>query len=53
MANVRVLVSGATGKMGQHTINAVNRESHLELVGGTCFSESGTEIQNTDDTTLP
>ena len=53
MANVRVLVSGATGKMGQHTINAVNRESHLELVGGTCFSDSGTEIQLTDGTSVP
>ena len=53
MANVRVLVSGATGKMGQHTINAVNRESHLDLVGGTCLTDSGTEIQLADGTSVP
>jgi 4-hydroxy-tetrahydrodipicolinate reductase len=36
MANIKVLVGGATGRMGQHTVNAIQREPNLELVGGTC-----------------
>ena len=41
MSAIRVVVNGATGKMGVETVAAVCREEDLELVGATCLSERG------------
>ena len=41
MATIRVLIHGATGKMGVETVNAVSRESDLKLVGAVCRQERG------------
>ena len=36
MAAIKVVVHGATGKMGLETVAAVCREEDLELVGAIC-----------------
>ena len=41
MAAIKVVISGATGKMGVETVAAVNREDGLTLVGGTCAHDRG------------
>ena len=41
MAAIRVVVHGATGKMGVETVAAVCREDDLELVGAVCARERG------------
>ena len=41
MSAIRVVVNGATGKMGVETVTAVSREPDLELVGATCHRERG------------
>ncbi|MDD5594281.1 MAG: 4-hydroxy-tetrahydrodipicolinate reductase, partial [Candidatus Margulisbacteria bacterium] len=35
MANIKVIVNGAKGKMGQETVKAIQKESDLTLVGQT------------------
>ena len=44
MAVIKVVISGATGKMGVETVAAVSRETDLELVGGTCKQDRGTTL---------
>ena len=44
MSAIRVVVNGATGKMGVETVTAVSRELDLELVGATCLRERGTVL---------
>ena len=44
MAAIKVVISGATGKMGVETVAAVSRETDLELVGGTCKQDRGTTL---------
>lgn len=44
MAAIRVVIHGATGKMGVETVAAVNRESDLELVGAVCRQERGASL---------
>ena len=44
MSAIRVVVNGATGKMGVETVTAVSREPDLELVGATCLRERGTVL---------
>ena len=39
MAQIRLVVNGATGKMGTETISAICREDDLALVGATCRRE--------------
>lgn len=39
MAQIRVVVNGATGKMGTETISAICREDDLAVVGATCRRE--------------
>ena len=41
MAPIRVVINGATGKMGTETVAAVCREDDLSLVGATCRRERG------------
>ena len=41
MAAIKVVISGATGKMGVETVAAVNREDDLILAGGTCAHDRG------------
>ena len=44
MAAIKVVISGATGKMGVETVAAVNREDDLILAGGTCAHDRGTSL---------
>ena len=44
MASIRVVVNGATGKMGTETVAAVQREDDLKLVGATCRRERGNTL---------
>jgi len=41
MAPIRVVVNGATGKMGTETVAAICREDDLALIGATCHRERG------------
>ena len=41
MAPIRVVVNGATGKMGTETVGAINSVEDLELVGAVCRRERG------------
>lgn len=41
MAPIKVVVNGATGKMGTETVAAVCRQDDLALVGATCRRERG------------
>ncbi len=41
MAPIRVVINGATGKMGVETVNAVCREDDLALVGAACRQDRG------------
>ena len=40
----RVVVNGATGKMGAETVAAIGREAGLKLVGATCHRERGNSL---------
>jgi 4-hydroxy-tetrahydrodipicolinate reductase len=44
MASIRVVVNGATGKMGTETVAAICREKGLSLVGATCHRERGSSL---------
>ena len=41
MAPIRVVVNGATGRMGTETVAAISREDDLALVGATCHRQRG------------
>ena len=41
MAPIRVVINGATGKMGTETVNAVCGEDDLALIGAACRRERG------------
>ena len=41
MAPIKVVIHGATGRMGTETVNAVCREDDLALVGATCGRDRG------------
>ena len=41
MAAIRVVIHGATGKMGVETVAAVCRENDMELVGAVCRTDRG------------
>ena len=41
MAAIRVVVNGATGKMGTETVAAVSRDDDMELAGAVCRQERG------------
>ena len=44
MTSIRVLVQGATGRMGREVLAAVCRESDLTLVGGVCLQPRGDRL---------
>ena len=44
MAPTRVVVNGATGKMGVETVAAVSQQEDLALVGAVCFRERGPKL---------
>ena len=44
MASIRVVVNGATGKMGMETVAAIGREDDLKLSGATCLRERGNSM---------
>ena len=52
MAAIRVLVHGATGKMGVETVAAVCREADMELVGAVCNTDRG-GVLNTPSGEVP
>ena len=52
MAPIRVVVNGATGKMGLETVAAVCREEDLELVGAVCHKDRG-PVLNTPSGEVP
>ncbi len=52
MAAIRVVVHGATGKMGVETVVAVCRESDMELVGAVCNTDRG-GVLNTPSGEVP
>ena len=52
MAATRVVIHGATGKMGVETVAAVCRESDMELVGAVCRTERG-GVLNTPSGEVP
>ena len=44
MATIKVIVNGATGKMGTETVAAVSRQKDLALVGATCLRDRGPSL---------
>ena len=44
MASIRVVVNGATGKMGMETVAAIGLEDDLKLAGATCLRERGNSM---------
>ncbi|MEI6157816.1 MAG: 4-hydroxy-tetrahydrodipicolinate reductase, partial [Atribacterota bacterium] len=44
MDTIRVLVSGAAGKMGQELVRAIHWEEDLKLVGACDVSQVGVEV---------
>ena len=44
MAAIKVVVNGATGKMGTETVAAIYREEDLALVGAACRRERGAKL---------
>ena len=52
MAEIKVVISGVTGKMGTEAVGAVSRENDLELVGGTCRQDRGWPTLGTADSTV-
>ena len=41
MAEIKVVISGITGKMGLEAVAAIGREDGLTLAGGTCANDRG------------
>ena len=53
MAAIRVVVNGATGKMGMESVSAIGREPDLDLVGATCRQERGATLQLPNGVEVP
>jgi 4-hydroxy-tetrahydrodipicolinate reductase len=53
MAAIKVVINGATGKMGVETVAAVSREADLALVGAACLHDRGPTLATLDGTTVP
>ena len=53
MPAIRVVVNGATGKMGMETVAALCREPDLDLVGAICRQERGATLQLPDGGEVP
>ena len=44
MATIKIVVNGATGRMGTETVTAICRQDDLELVGAACHRERGASL---------
>ena len=44
MATIKIVVNGATGRMGTETMTAICRQDDLELVGAACHRERGASL---------
>ena len=53
MAAIKVLVNGATGKMGTETVAAVTRQEDLALVGATCLRDRGPSLNLSNGEQIP
>lgn len=53
MAPIKVLVNGATGKMGTETVAAVTRQEDLDLVGATCLRDRGPSLNLSNGEQIP
>ena len=53
MSTIRVVVNGATGKMGVETVGAVCRQDDMTLVGATCRRERGPTLSLPDGREAP
>ena len=53
MPSIRVVVNGATGKMGTETVGAITQEPGLKLVGATCRRERGNSLFTPDGNEVP
>lgn len=53
MASIRLVVNGATGKMGSETVSAICREDDLILVGAACHNQRGSSLPLPDGTDVP
>ena len=53
MAPIRVVVNGATGKMGTETVAAVSRENDMALVGAACHQDRGPTLSVAGGTEVP
>ena len=53
MAPIRVVINGATGKMGAETVNAVCREDDLALIGAACRRERGPTLPLPEGNEVP
>ena len=53
MEPIRVVVNGATGKMGAETVAAVCREDDLTLPGATCHKPRGSSLPLHDGSREP
>lgn len=53
MAAIKVVVNGATGKMGVETVAAVSREPDLSLVGAACLRDRGPMLATGESAAVP
>ena len=53
MEPIRVVVNGATGKMGVETVAVVCRDDDLTLVGATCHTPRGSILPLPDGSSVP
>ena len=50
---IRVVVNGATGRMGKETLDAICREEDLEAVGAVCHRDRGDLLKLSDGSDIP
>ena len=53
MAPIKVVVHGATGKMGAQTVTSLAAENDLTLVGGTCRQDRDGSLTLTGGESVP
>ena len=53
MTTIKVLITGATGKMGQETVRAISEERDITLVGATCRTERGSVLKTLSGEEVP
>ena len=53
MAVIKVVVNGATGKMGQETVRAICNEDDISLVGATCHTDRGDTLITPSGSEIP